>query len=312
MASFYWINTKGDQVGPIDETNAIGLVKTGMIGGETLVWSEGMANWAPAKSAPVLADYFRVAPPPPPHAARPAADATFVQSVHRAPASGVETYLPAADGAAPLHSEADAWGLFWRIIVVVIGSLLIIPSPWTSTMYNRYLAVTTKTPEGNAMGFDGRPGDIWWVFVLLGLCQWIGALSRFADRPVAVLSPLGSLLSIFLSYLVLRWFVAKIRPDGQTLAFKGGFWGYIGYILLMCLAVITIIGWAWVLKFFLAWVCRNIEGPVRFEFRGTGWGILWRFFVAGVVSSVLVTIPWMMAWIVRWTVSQIFAAPARA
>ena len=65
MASFYWINAKGDQTGPIEATNAVGLVKTGMITAETMVWTEGMANWAPAKTAPVLGDYFRV--PPPPH-----------------------------------------------------------------------------------------------------------------------------------------------------------------------------------------------------------------------------------------------------
>ena len=284
-----------------------------MITAETLVWTEGMANWAPAKTAPVLGDYFRVPPPPPPAAARPSAEATSVQSVHRAPAPGVETYHPAADSAAALHSDAGAWGLFWRMIVVVIGSLLIIPSPWTATMYNRYLAVTTKTPDGNAMGFEGQPRDIWWVFVLLGICQWIGPLARLADPSVAsVLSLLGSILSIALSYLVLRWLIAKIRPDGHTLTFKGGFWGFFGYTLLIGLAAITIIGWAWVAKFFFAWVCRNIEGPLRFEFRGTGWDILWRFFVAGIVSCVIVTIPWMIVWIVRWTVSQVYVAPARA
>ena len=78
-------------------------------------------------------------------------------------------------------------------------------------MYNRYLAVTTHTPDGNAIGFEGQPRDIWWVFVLLGFCQWIGSLSRFVDLSVAsLLSPLGSILSIGLSYLALRWFITKI------------------------------------------------------------------------------------------------------
>ena len=128
----------------------------------------------------------------------------------------------------------------------------------------------------------------------------------------AGLSLIASVLSLALSFMVLRWLIAKIRPDGQTLAFKGSFWGYFGYTLLMCLAVITIIGWAWVLKFFFAWICRNIEGPLRFEFRGTGWDILWRLFVAGIVSCVILTIPWMMVWIVRWIISQVYVAPAHA
>ena len=50
-------------------------------------------------------------------------------------------------------------------------------------MYNRYLAVTTKTPDGNAMGFEGQPQDIWWVFVLLAICQWIGAALPLAPCP---------------------------------------------------------------------------------------------------------------------------------
>jgi len=48
----------GKQIGPIDEASFEGLVTAGIIGGETLVWRAGMANWQPFATV-------RPAPQPP-------------------------------------------------------------------------------------------------------------------------------------------------------------------------------------------------------------------------------------------------------
>jgi hypothetical protein len=68
---------------------------------------------------------------------------------------------------------------------------------------------------------------------------------------------------------------------------------------------VTIIGWAWVLKFFLRWVCRNISGTVNFDFVGTGWGILWRIIVVILASIFVIPIPWLLRWFTVWLLAQV-------
>lgn len=60
MNWFYVLN--GAQAGPVDEGQLDELVRTQVIGVETLVWKEGMANWTPYRAA------RSVVPPGPPPA----------------------------------------------------------------------------------------------------------------------------------------------------------------------------------------------------------------------------------------------------
>ena len=49
--------------------------------------------------------------------------------------------------------------------------------------------------------------------------------------------------------------------------------------LLLVLSFITIIGWAWVLKLMMQWVCKEVRGAPGFEFTATGLSVLWRTLV---------------------------------
>lgn len=289
MPAIWYVDAAGTRAGPVELDQAGGLARNGAISGSTLVWMEGMADWAPADQVAALRGLFAHAappPPPPPNAGRP-------QS----------TYAPAAaGGGSGLISELGAWGLFWRALVAVIGQALIIPSPWTSTMLWRYVGETTQLPDGRRFGFDGRPGDIWWVFVVQGILLWAGQV-RYAQ---IVTLP----LSLALAYFVVKWFCEKLTPpDGLgRLTFKGGFWANLGWMLFYFLSFFTIIGWAWVLAAYNRWLCRNVDGGLAFEFRGSGLAFLWRILATVVASCFVIPIPWVVAWLARWTISQIHVA----
>lgn len=65
MKQYYYVTEAGEQVGPVTME---GLRVAG-IGRDTLVWCEGMADWAEAEQLPELAEFFVEAmpcPPPPP------------------------------------------------------------------------------------------------------------------------------------------------------------------------------------------------------------------------------------------------------
>lgn len=65
MKQYYYVTEAGEQVGPV----TMERLREAGIGRDTLVWCEGMADWAEAEQLPELAELFVEAmpcPPPPP------------------------------------------------------------------------------------------------------------------------------------------------------------------------------------------------------------------------------------------------------
>ena len=68
MAEKSWFYAQnGERQGPVSESEAQRLVQAGTIGADTLVWTEGMQDWA--KASAVLPMMGGTPPPPPPPAA---------------------------------------------------------------------------------------------------------------------------------------------------------------------------------------------------------------------------------------------------
>ena len=212
---------------------------------------------------------------------------------------------------APLQPDYPALGLFGRAFLMGIGQWLVVPSPWTGTIWYRFLAERVALPNGRPLLFTGQAGDIWPVFVGAGLVGWLQQAPGFFHLHWAYgLS--GLLLTWALSFLMCRWFTEHVTTDdGRVqLSFEGGMLAFIGWQALVLVSVITIIGWAWVGKFMMRWMCRSVQGSLSFEFTGGGWGILWRSVAFVLVSMLIIPIPWAFSWLMNWFVSQISVAPA--
>jgi hypothetical protein len=309
----YYLDGSRNQQGPVPIAEIGRLIRGGAIRRETLVWYAGMPDWRPAGQVSELASLFVPAAsarppavPVPPRGARPAAQtprSTAAAAQGMAPERMVAERMVAAAIDAPtdgLVAQWKVWALFWRLLLAIIGNFVVIPAPWTSTMLYRYYAENTWLPSGRRLTFAGKAGDIWYVFVLLAI---LGLLGQMRSWALLVTLP----LSFMLNYLVFRWICDKVgSEDGSVkLAFTGSLWGYLGWSLLILVSAVTVIGWAWVLKFFLRWTCRNISGTVNFDFVGTGLGILWRTLVLIFASAFLIPIPWVMRWYMVWLVSQV-------
>jgi cellulose synthase/poly-beta-1,6-N-acetylglucosamine synthase-like glycosyltransferase len=112
---------------------------------------------------------------------------------------------------------------------------------------------------------------------------------------------------LVLYWLLIKWFMANLTSNGQPLglSFQGSFWGFLGWSLLSVIAIITIVGWAWVYVAQLRWMCRHIEGTRRaVVFNGTGLEFLWRALVTALGSLFIIPIPWMYRWFTGWLGSQ--------
>jgi hypothetical protein len=186
--------------------------------------------------------------------------------------------------------------------VLLVGLLFVIPTPWVVCWYVNWFVSRVQVPGRPNLSFTGRP---------LVIAAWyFGAIIvaiALALTDIPGVSNLGSLLQIVLYWLFFRYLVANIASNGQPLglSFSGSFWAYLGWTILIVLSVITIIGWAWVYAAQMRWVCRNIQGTRReVVFKGTGLEYLWRLIVVALASSLIIPIPWMFRWIMRWQLSQ--------
>jgi hypothetical protein len=275
----WFFAAKGQQQGPYPEAQLRALIVKGAVTADTLVWSEGMADWQKAGIIPGLF-------------------------------SGVSGALTSTDGqgGGALTIDVGLWELLGRGLVFVIGFLLVIPAPWVATSFYRWIVSRLHVPQRPNLAFTGQVGDIWYVFGALGLLSYSGLTGIRSLR--LILIPVQG----FLSWMTLRWIAANFSSDGRQLptTFKGSALGYIGWYILMYLSIITIVGWAWVITAWMRWICRNIEGTQReILFIATGLEMLWRTLVFAVGAVFIIPIPWVMRWYTTWYVSQ-FALVERA
>ncbi len=329
--AFYYVDNANQRQGPIGEDEVHRLIGEGVIAAGTRVWTAGMPEWREAASTDRLARFFEstvVMPPPRGAAARPPsfpAPAAGDRPPAPAPSPGAGFQPPfgerptaptfsasatprsvAVAATGPLIPDLPIWGLFGRALLAAIGSILIVPSPWTSTMVYRFLCEHTAMPGGARLRFTGLPLDIWLVFILIGLAGWL--------RLVPYGGLVGLLISAGLMVLVLRWFCSKVETarGPLNLSFQGGVLPYIGWNVLLILSFITIVGWAWVMQYMMRWICQNVRGAIGFEFHGTGLEILWRSLVFGLGAMFLIPIPWLLRWYMNWFISRVHAVPASA
>lgn len=283
MADRQWFTAVGGrQNGPFSDQQLRQQIAAGAVRADTLVWCEGMSDWAGAGEIPGLMPASQRVPPiPPGPMPRSAADA-----------------WGAATG--PLSTHIRVWPYFGRVLLIVLAQISIIPSPWVMTSFYGWFVDNIELPGGRRVRFAGQPGDIWYIFILNALCAYAGLVAHGADL---LLLPLTTLFLI----IIMRWFCRNLVWEGQTtpVRFTGGYWPMLGWYLLTILAVITIIGWAWVATAWMRWICRHVEGPARrLVFTASGWGLLWRSVLFFLSCIVLVPIPWTLRWYTRWLVSR--------
>lgn len=299
MADRQWYTAiGGKQEGPFSDQRLRERIAAGAVHADTLVWCDGMSNWARAAEIPGLMSSSSqgAAPPMPP---------TSV------PATGALT------AGAPVISDDDrlafdpqrwvdrVWPLFWRLFVVGLSVLAVIPLPWAAPWFLRWFVERIELPGQRRVSFAGQPGDIWYIFILYALCSYASAGISF------LLTGLVSLLLIpltaFCALIITRWFFANLVWQGRTapLQFTGGYWALLGWSVFAPLSFISIIGWAWVYTAWARWMCRNVKGAnSQFVFTASGWGYLWRTVTFVLASYLLLGMPFALRWYTRWLVAQ--------
>ena len=298
MADRQWYTAiGGKQEGPFSDQKLRELIAAGSVRADTLVWCDGMSNWARAAEIPGLLSSASGAVQQPARSFAAAA-----ATVGAGPTSVPDDRRLVFDPQQPFDR---VWPLYWRVVVLGLSSIVIIPLPWAAPWFLRWFVEHIELPDRQRVSFEGKPGDIWYVFVAYGLCSYASVGISLAFHGIGPLLLLP--LTAFLALLIARWAYANLVWAGRAapLKFTGSYWGLLGWSALAALSFITIVGWAWVYAAWGRWMCRNVAGTRRqFVFTATGWGYLWRTLAFVLTSYLLLPMPWTMRWYVRWMIAQ--------
>lgn len=311
MPSRQWYTALGGkQDGPFSDERLREMIASGVVRADTLVWSDGMSNWAKAAEIPGLI------PAPGRFAPAAAAPASAVMAARPAgPVGTAPTHAVAAHDTLPRDDERRlafdpvrnfdrVWPLYWRVLVLGLCQIVVIPLPWMATSFIRWFVAHIELPGGQRVSFTGRPGDIWYIFILYAASSYISFGLSFVHSALGLVSiP----LSAFCAFIIVRWFFRNLTWDGRmaTLEFTGSYWALLGWNLFALVAFISIIGWAWVYAAWGRWLCRNVKGSARqFIFTASGWGYLWRTVTLVIGVVYFFPLPWVLRWYTRWLVSQ--------
>ena len=253
--AYYYVDDAGQQQGPIAVDDILALVRRGTVRAETLSWTAGMSDWARAKAVPAFASAFAAAP------------RHSVRARRRCASTPV----------GPLTGAFPAWGLFWRSVVLALGIIFVLPAPWAGVWFYKWFAGKVVLPGGRPLRLEAQVGGVWWLFLGLGVMQWVGPTLDVA-LDVRWGGALSSIFGLIFGWRLSAGSAATSKPrtarPGSPL--PADILPYIGWSLLVGVSFVTIIGWAWAFKYFLHWICARIEGVPRFAFNGGGFAILWR------------------------------------
>jgi hypothetical protein len=298
MSDRQWYTaTGGKQEGPFSDQRLRELITAGSVRADTLVWCDGMSNWARAAEIPGLLSSAAGAAQQPVRSF-----AATAAKVGAGPTTVPDDRRLTFDPQQPFER---VWPLYWRVMVLALSVIAVIPLPWAAPWFMRWIVDRIELPDRQRVSFEGKPGDIWYIFVGYGLCIYASAGISIAYN--GLVSLLLIPLTTFLALLITRWFFANLVWAGRAapLQFTGSYVGLLGWSVLAPLSFITIVGWAWVYAAWGRWLCRNVTGMHRqLAFTATGWGYLWRTFTLIITSYLLIAMPWTLRWYMRWLVAQ--------
>lgn len=221
-----------------------------------------------------------------------------------------------------VNFTGKALSLFGRTLLVGLLRLLILPAPWITAWFCKWIVGKLRLSDGTTASFQGRGSEIWFAFIIPAV---LGAAATFAnlgtapekmDGAMLLASILPFIMLFFLDGLfwlmILKWQVRSVKlSSGASFTFTGRYWSNLGWWFLWLVSIFSVVGWAWVNAAYCRWLCRKIDGgQCHIEFTGTGWNILWRTTIVLLSCILIVPIPWTGLWLINWYVRNISISQA--
>lgn len=211
-----------------------------------------------------------------------------------------------------LDFSGTAMQLLGWTLLSAFSFLVVLPSAWVQAAMARWICRNLRFSDGTTAIFRGTGGQVlgWWTLYILVVVGF-----QVANIMASKLG-IGAVVLVLLAYLVINagiglkligWFISNVElSSGPRLSFAGTYGGLLGWTALSILSIYTIIGFAWVGTAMYRWFARNTRGiGVEFQFHGKGHQLLWRLLVFLLACVLIIPIPWMSLWVMRWMIRSI-------
>jgi uncharacterized membrane protein YjgN (DUF898 family) len=198
------------------------------------------------------------------------------------------------------------------ILLTIVASLVVVPLAWVQAAVNRWLCRNLKFSDGTTATFRGAGAQVvgWIILYAVVAIPYLFAnrqAMRIGFGPSLLLQVAYYAATLAITLKLINWSVSNVElSSGPPLSFTGTYLQFLGWYFLLLLSIFTIVGWAWVTAAMYRWFARNTRGQgIEFQFHGEGHQILWRVLVAALASVLIVPIPWMVLWLLRWGVQNV-------
>jgi len=207
-----------------------------------------------------------------------------------------------------LAFEGDAIEFGGWVLLSILSAIVVVPLAWTLAAAGRWFCRNIRLVGDLTVAFAGTgPEILGWIVLSFLLSLPIDVVQAVHGPTflLVIFAIVAFFLQPLIHLLILRWIVDKLELNrGPRLHFDGTYATYLGYHVLISLSIITVIGWAWVVASYYAWVAEQTRGDgVAIHCDASGWDVLWRTVAALLGSIPIVTIPWVWLWYCRWLVS---------
>ena len=115
----WYVAVGGQQQGPMSRDEVVAGIRSGRIGRDAHVFTQGMSNWVPIGTEPELAGAFATAPPPPPGAGAAARAHEIDYELHGEDMQFVEITLDPGE-AIPWHHHSEVADYYYGLEGVVL------------------------------------------------------------------------------------------------------------------------------------------------------------------------------------------------
>jgi len=196
MAEKSWFYAQnGERQGPVSETEMQRLVQAGTIGADTLVWTEGMQDWAKASAVLPMMGGTPPPPPPPETSAAPATTASASGAGYAYPGahpSGCQDSVRAVfNKYATFQGRARRPEFWWFVlfcfianfVASVIDVMLFGMNDFSplSTLFSLAVLIPSLSVGARRLHDTGRSG--WWQLIaLIPLIGWIVLIIWYASK----------------------------------------------------------------------------------------------------------------------------------
>lgn len=208
-----------------------------------------------------------------------------------------------------IRFDGGALALLGYGFLLVLSMIPVVTYGWGLEKYSRWLLSNLSFDDGTVAHFEGKASDILLPSSAAALLTYLAVGVSFTKT--SFLTQIGVTLllipfQVVAMLAIWRWAAVGISTNsGSRFTFTGDYGRLLGWHVINMLASYTFFLSAFTTVGMTRWCCKHlVGGRRRLVFEGTGLRFLGQLIIMVLLCILIVTMPYAVARLVRWFVSN--------